>query len=54
MRATTPSWCTVLSSPVYQEQRVRNVLAPAPHPEPASRPTSKTRVNSFLGNALRW
>ena len=30
------------------------VLAPAPHPEPASRLRSVRRVASFLRNALRW
>ena len=30
---------------------MRNVLAPAPHPEPASRLKSKIHVDSFLRNA---
>ena len=31
----------------------RNVLPPAPHPEPESRLSSETRVDSFLRNASR-
>ena len=31
-----------------------NVLAPAPHPDPASCLNSATRVESFLRKALRW
>ena len=33
---------------------VRNVLAPAPHPEPASCLRRVMRVASFLRNVSRW
>ena len=33
---------------------VRNVLAPAPHPDPASRLRSVTRVASFLRKVSKW
>ena len=36
---------------ISDEAAMRNVLAPAPHPELASRLSSKTRVDSFLRNA---
>ena len=38
---------------IRNKAAVCNVLAPAPHPEPASHLSSETRVDSFLRNASK-
>ena len=38
---------------IRNKAAVCNVLAPAPHPEPASRLSSERRLDSFLRSALR-
>ena len=54
MRAATPSWCTVLSSRVDQEQgSCAQCLGPSAPPEPASRLSSETRVDSFFAQCLK-
>ena len=54
--ATTPYWCAVPFSRVdqrYSKAAVRDVLALAPHPDPANRRNRGTRAYSFMENASK-